>query len=636
MAITDLALSILCIAALAIMAVQTAQAQTEDGFTDHGVAAAVSSSRGAVATVDGDGNRLLLVWLSDYQACRSMLVVDVATGETEQVSFERPAHDSPFAFVLSSRNRYYSQFADRFYEFDPLTRTFTFVGQTPSRCAMSMTEAPDGVIWAGLYPESSIVSFDPDSGELTAYPKLNEENWAQYPSSIAVDDAGWVYIGIGNTEGQVVGLHPPSGETRKYIAEDQRTLGAGRVFRGTDGQVYATGPGWSWHILSNGDAAALNAEKPPVNPMPIKAASWQQVFPDFPDGSKIEELNIPERYLELKETDGTVREVTFDYESEGCHVMSIQLGPDNTLYGSTGHPLRVYHFDPQSGQMAHNGLLGDMGHLNAMTVQGELIYGAQYGGGILHCYDPAMPWQDRHPDTPNPRRLGAAQPEINRPAALLAHPDGRHLIMAGTPGYGRTGGGLYIYDLETNTGEVLAHEQLLENLSTCALVALPDGNLVGSTTVHPGTGGETRATEAELYMFDMASRTVVWREAILPGRDWLTDLLLGPDGLIYGIAADSTFFAFDPATKALVHEEMLAETYGPPAGSQAPRIMLNGPDGNIYVLFQRSIVRVEPGSFEHMKLADSPVPIHAGLVWLDGSIYFSNGSHLWSYKVPGL
>ena len=604
-----------------------------EAFTDHGVAADVSRSRGAAATVDGEGRRVVLVWLYDHCACTSMLVIDAVTGKTQQIPVERSIADAPFAVLLSSRNLWYSQFGDRFYEFDPATLSFSFVGDTPSRCAMSMTEDASGTIWAALYPGSHLVSFNPETQELLSHGALNEETWPQYPSDLATDDQGWVYTGIGNTTCQVAGFNTATGHVRHYVADENRVQGSGRVFVGTDGKVYAHAPGWGWHVLAGGEAAPI--DEPLVKRAPAKTAAQESVFSDFPDGSQVAELDVPERLLRVQEADGTVRELAFEYESEGSGILSIVLGPDGAMYGSTGHPLRVYRFDPLTGTFTHHGLRGEMGHLNAMAVQRDLLFGALYGGGVLYQYDVGRPWAPGDKQASNPRALGGSDPAITRPHALLAHPDGRHLTMGGTPDYGHTGGGLFIYDLEAGSGQVLSHEQLLQDHSTLSLVALPDGNLLGGTTVAPGTGGQAKATEAELYLFDWASRQVVWRKALIPGTTGITDLLPAPDGLVYGIAANSTFFVFDPETRSLVHEESLS-SYGPPAGAQGPRIMSLGPDGVIYVLFAKAVVTVEPGTFRHRKLADSPVSIEAGVVLREGRIYFTSGSHLWSYAIPGL
>ena len=43
---------------------------------------------------------------------------------------------------------------------------------------------------------------------------------------------------------------------------------------------------------------------------------------------------------------------------------------------------------------------------------------------------------------------------------------------------------------------------------------------------------------------------------------------------------------------------------------------------------------VDPETFAMTMLAKSPVPIAAGGDILDGRIYFSSGSHVYSYAVP--
>ncbi len=67
---------------------RTLVAQPRDignGFVDHGVAAPVARSRGATATVDGNGRNVVLAYLSDHRSCTSIVVIDATTGETRQV-----------------------------------------------------------------------------------------------------------------------------------------------------------------------------------------------------------------------------------------------------------------------------------------------------------------------------------------------------------------------------------------------------------------------------------------------------------------------------------------------------------------------------------------------------------------------
>jgi len=62
--------------------------------------------------------------------------------------------------------------------------------------------------------------------------------------------------------------------------------------------------------------------------------------------------------------------------------------------------------------------------------------------------------------------------------------------------------------------------------------------------------------------------------------------------------------------------------------------LLAGGDGKIYALFSRAIARIQPGTFQVDKLADTPIPISAGFAVKDGVIYFASGAHLWRFRIP--
>ena len=107
------------------------------------------------------------------------------------------------------------------------------------------------------------------------------------------------------------------------------------------------------------------------------------------------------------------------------------------------------------------------------------------------------------------------------------------------------------------------------------------------------------------------------------------------NGLVYGVADRTRFFVFDPETRTVVHEQDLSETLGPTISHQGPRVFIQSPDGDVYMLFVKGIARVNPRAYAITQLAESPVPIGPGGDYLDGRIYFGSGSHLYSYGVPG-
>jgi hypothetical protein len=207
-------------------------------------------------------------------------------------------------------------------------------------------------------------------------------------------------------------------------------------------------------------------------------------------------------------------------------------------------------------------------------------------------------------------------------------------VLAGTPDYGYTGGGLLFWDSEKQTSLVLKDTDLIADQSAETLIELPGGKLLAGTTTSPGTGGQKKATEALMYVLDIASKKIEWQAAVIPGTQEYTDICKGPDGLVYGIADSKIFFVFDPAKRAVVHETQLEPQFGRTTNQQGPRVFVTSPAGEIYFLLRKGIAKVDPKTHKISMIAESPVPLDSGGGdWLDGRIYFLSGSHLCSYLV---
>lgn len=142
------------------------------------------------------------------------------------------------------------------------------------------------------------------------------------------------------------------------------------------------------------------------------------------------------------------------------------------------------------------------------------------------------------------------------------------------------------------------------------------------------------AVLTSMPLIDMATKNIDWHQVIFPGAQSYSDMCSGPNGLVYGVVDLKRFFVFDPAKKIIVHEEETYAEFGRTASQQGPRVFVTAPDGKIYMLFARGVAVVDPDTFAVTLLAKSPVPIAAGGDILDGRIYFSSGSHLYSYAVP--
>jgi hypothetical protein len=631
---------VLIVMGLTALATRAAFAATEDlgnGFFHHGVATPVSNHRGTVATADGQGRDVVLVWLFDHRGGYALLMIDAETGKSEEFPMPfPPGGDCPYASILSSKNKFYTHFNSHFVEFDPEKRAFTFFPETAPQMAMGMTEDDNGVIWSVTYPDSGVVSFDPATRAFMDYGHVHKENWAQYQRHVAADDAGWIYFGIGSTASQIIAFDPRTGKAKPMLPEAERIIGGGFVCRDVNGKVYGHSGGGAkddWYEFYKGEGKKI-VQPERIEKKPIITSSQALFHREFPDGKVLKTCDLVDRVLVVENPKtGEVKELKFDYTSEGAHIMAIAAAPDGTICGGTAFPMRFFSYNPKTDEWINR---ASYGQWNTVARQGDRLFVGGYGGGFLLEWDPSREWVPTEEGKPgcNPLFLTQCEPTINRPHDLLAHPDGKTLVLAGTPGYGYTGGGLLFWDRETRTRTLIEHKDILPEHSTLSLVALPNGKLLGGTTTSPGTGGEKKAKEAELYIMDMATKRIEWYQVVFPGVQNYTDMCLAPNGLVYGVADRKRFFVFDPVSRKVVHEEDTEAKFGPTISHQQSRVFVPSPDGALYMLFVKGIARVDPATHAITMLAESPVPIGPGGDILGGRIYFGSGSHLYSYQVP--
>jgi hypothetical protein len=369
-----------------------------------------------------------------------------------------------------------------------------------------------------------------------------------------------------------------------------------------------------------------------ISPKSVITGSQVLFQRDFPDGKKIKNLDLLERKLVVEDPKtNTVKTVDFNYKSDGAIIMGVATSPNGTITGGTTFPMRFFNYNPKTDKIVNTQAIGQF---NAVARQGNFIYFGVYPQGCLLEWNPSKPWVNTKEGLKtNPLFLAGANPIIHRPFRVLAYSDGNTVIMSGSPEYGYTGGGLLFWDRKRKAQIVLQDSAVVLDQSTMSMVALPGGKLLGGTTTTPGTGGEKKATEAELYIMDMATKQIGWHKVILPGVQSYSDMCLGPDGLVYGITDLKKFFVFDPVKRLIVYQQNVETSFGRTVADQSPRIFVFGPKGHIYLLFVKGIVEVEPRSFKMTMIAESPVPMNTGGDYLDGRIYFVSGSHLCSYKL---
>ena len=154
-------------------------------------------------------------------------------------------------------------------------------------------------------------------------------------------------------------------------------------------------------------------------------------------------------------------------------------------------------------------------------------------------------------------------------------------------------------------------------------------------TVTLELGGVRTAEVAELHLLDMETREIEWREALLPGVTRYTDMMLRPDGMVFGIADGRRFFVFDTVERAIVHEDDFSERLGTAAMCGAgPRPLVEVPDGRIFILlYDKGIAHLKPDTYEITFVTTTPAPITPA-AYLKGRIYRGSGTNVYSWEVP--
>jgi hypothetical protein len=171
---------------------------------------------------------------------------------------------------------------------------------------------------------------------------------------------------------------------------------------------------------------------------------------------------------------------------------------------------------------------------------------------------------------------------------------------------------------------LLTHEQVVPRHSTHTLKALPSGDLVGGTSVLAPGGGHATEKEGMLYLMDWKSRQVVFQTVPVPGAAEVYSLEVDAAGLVYGLTTGSQFFVFDPVRREVVKRADLSAL-----GELVRPALSRGPDGIIYGVLSHTVFRVEPTDHRITVIAQTPVPVTAGLAIIGNQLYFASQARIW-------
>lgn len=467
----------------------------------------------------------------------------------------------------------------------------------------------DQKLYGCTYPNAKLVRFDPATGKGEDLGRMDEVE--QYARCVAADDQGFVYVGIGMAKRHLVAYEIASGQHRDILSPEMAGGGDCTVSRGADGVVYGGAGGQNLRL--NGWTATPIPADQVCRPAPLHLADGRTVSYD---GKSISATSLQAAMADSKAT---------DYRGKSQSLFRIGFGPDGQLYGSTAMPIHFIRADPDSERWEELGQPGG-GEFYSFLAWKEVLIGAAYSGTApLLVYRPGQPWAPETTPGSNPWLIHYDGENAGwRPMAMVAGP-GDKVFIGAVSGYGQLGGPLCV--LDPVTGKVEQHPHLVRDQSVVALAVLPDGRLVGGTTVGGGGGSHPTQTEAKLFFWDPVTREKQLEIVPVPGEGSVVALALGPDGLVYGVAG-ATLFVFDPTAQRVI------ETAPHGLGTVIYNAVFPGPEGRLYGLSHGGVFGIDPATRRPRILAAYPGGIEGGVACRGREVFFTSGPQIISYVLP--
>ncbi|MBM3497353.1 MAG: hypothetical protein FJX74_01660 [Armatimonadetes bacterium] len=542
-----------------------------------------------------------------------IVATDPLTGETDVFSSPLPSECGAWAMALGPDGQVYvgTLPAAHVLRVDWAQRALVDLGR-PSETEQYIWQlaiGTDGKLYGCTYPSAKLVRFDPATGQGEDLGRMDETEL--YARSVAADDQGFVYTGLGPAKAHIVAYEIATGEHRDILPPEFAAEDWGNVVRADDGVVYGSVRGKRFRLVG-WEAVPIAPEEMKGEP-PLTLADGRVVAYD---GRSVSVTDPATGQPERHET---------GYEGKRQSLFRIGLGPDGRLYGSTAMPIHFLSADPDSEAWEELGQPGG-GEFYSFLAHGDVLIGAAYSGDApLMIYRPGQPWAPSTETGGNPRLIHYDGENSGwRPMAMVAGTDGKVYIGA-VSGYGLLGGPLCVFDPATGAVEQYLH--LVPDQSVVALTRLPDGTLVGGTTISGGGGSHPTQTEAKLFLWDPATKTKTFETVPVPGEGTVVALAVGPDGLVYGFTG-GTLFVFDPAKREVID----SAPHG--MGGVTYNAVLPGPESELYGLASGGIFTIDSATRRPRVLATYPGGIEGGIAIRGREIYFTSGPQIVSYTLP--
>ncbi|WP_043930800.1 hypothetical protein [Bacillus sp. EB01] len=600
-------------------------------FMDHGIPVQAEEERTAAFCIKEGQTRFVIA------AKGFALIVDPETGASRQVLFPDGNKEYPYS-SFSSKGLFYTGAGNMLLVLDPfLEEGFVFskaIDNGEEIVGLSFAEDRQGFIYFTSYPHCHLLRYSPESKEIVDYGSMDPVE--KYAGSLAVDGEGWVYIGIGTEHKDIVAFHSVKGIKKSLVPKSERNKGAGYVYLGTDNAVYGH---WQandmrevnhssrWLTFTEGTHQEISDTELPSSH--FSGSGFQKVHRNNEAEHRVLSYSLSEGYaVFLNKEIGLSKRRKLLYHSDGTALSTLYSSPDGYLYGTSMHPLQLFRYEFITGEITNYGgeviEEGGGGNIPAYASQGDYMIGVAYAGGKLYSFDLKQPIVQGK----NPRLLLRTE-DIHRPRCAISLRDNQHIAWGGFPGYGMVGGGLGIYNVETQKNIVVTHDRLVPNQSTISLGEMKTGEILGGTSIDTPGGARTSEKEARLYLFDRKLQKAADSFVPIAGAREIAQIFVDPFDRAHCLTDKSLYFVCNPFTQEVLFQKDV---------SDCGTIVRNGfaferSSSTLFVLLNKAVlsIRIQEGALLEPNINMS-LPLHAtsGIAFYEGRIFYGSGSHLCS------
>lgn len=552
---------------------------------------------------------------------RALQGVRLDNGELVTVDLWKYGKSNTNLFFKRDENTIYiySGNPGQFFKYEVAQNKLTPLGE-PSQASYWMntsgTIAPDGKIYVGTYPKNGVSVLDPATGVVEHFNVVDDPQQSYVINPAAADD-GTIYLPVGLNRAELYSYNPKTKEKKQILPASMRksTGGTAKIWTGTDGQVYGQLGGENF--LAQPDKIVLGQTK----------EERPKTKPALYNGKLVRDIDGDGRLVLIDQANNQPSYVQTKFTSRTITLFSIGDELNGKIYGSSLKPGHVFAFDTKTGKTEQLGLLtgGRIQVYDFLAHNGGLFM-SSYTGSYYDYYDPSQPRSEN-----NPRRIGRAGMQQERPIQLVLGPDGQ-IYSPNMPVKGQLGGALTRIDPKTYA--LKSWRNLVPKQSLMAAAPVPEtGELFLTSSIAGGSSAIPTEKEAVIALWNPKTEQVTYTAKPISGATSYNKATRARNGIIYGFAKNQ-YFAFDPVKRQTVFTGQLPSASlgvllaDEPVGDAGLIYGVNREDGSIF--------SIDPANHNLKVLTKdkSLVRTHAIYISRDGYLYYTDGASLMRCKLP--